>query len=525
MCAPWNQRGSIGSGSMAPGYSAFASWNNNQSTENAGSYVLAPHVPIISATPFYTGVGNAYPSQLRVGSTVPPQTAFSVGSRQQQNASSSRKAKQQNCNGPVAKVSGLAPSNVTPPPTEFQAIWTQLQKAATSPQKINQSSPQQQKQPVPNPKVGEEPGTELLKKMLRITDDPSTPISPRSTSQQVLPPHQHSTKQVSVEEMFKHAQVTAPSTTKENTPGYCVQLLNTFQQKECGIPRYNYFNKEDGSVQAQVVLPDKRTFTGEWTTTREQASENAARLALSQLSLDSDQQNSGLSSSVGKPGTSTLPIPPQQWYQHQQQQLPFPTQTFQHQQHSRQDSVPDWWRGPGREMIPTAGPPGATPFTRQPHQYLPPPPPYMYASYQPQHQQHWRGSGAAGSSTSWRQGYQQQPVRDSRQQELWHGGGMNNSWRQPPVEELQRQFIPLQAVKQQRNRLLGAPLQALPQQHGSRAWPYQQQNPPLPTESTCTTKESPVVDRPNSVAAKPIVPRPKKHRLAANFSVNVSDMQ
>jgi hypothetical protein len=36
-------------------------------------------------------------------------------------------------------------------------------------------------------------------------------------------------------------------------------------------------------------------------------------------------------------------------------------------------------------------------------------------------------------------------------------------------------------------------------------------------------QESPVVDRPNSVAAKPIVPRPKKHRLAANFSVNVSD--
>jgi len=33
-------------------------------------------------------------------------------------------------------------------------------------------------------------------------------------------------------------------------------------------------------------------------------------------------------------------------------------------------------------------------------------------------QQHWRGSGAAGSSTSWRQGYQQQPVRDSRQQEV-----------------------------------------------------------------------------------------------------------
>ena len=48
------------------------------------------------------------------------------------------------------------------------------------------------------------------------------------------------------------------------------------------------------------------------------------------------------------------------------------------------DSVPDWWRGPGPEMIPTAGPPGGRPFTRQPHQYLPSP--YMYTSYHPQHQ-------------------------------------------------------------------------------------------------------------------------------------------
>jgi hypothetical protein len=39
--------------------------------------------------------------------------------------------------------------------------------------------------------------------MLRITDDPSTPVCPSSTSQQVLPSHQHIMKQVSVEEMFK----------------------------------------------------------------------------------------------------------------------------------------------------------------------------------------------------------------------------------------------------------------------------------------------------------------------------------
>jgi len=31
--------------------------------------------------------------------------------------------------------------------------------------------------------------------------------------------------------VVQHARVTTPSSTKESTPGYCVQLLNTFQQK------------------------------------------------------------------------------------------------------------------------------------------------------------------------------------------------------------------------------------------------------------------------------------------------------
>jgi hypothetical protein len=67
-----------------------------------------------------------------------------------------------------------------------------------------------------------------------------------------------------------------------------------------------------------------------------QASESAAKLALSQLSLGSDHQSNVLASGMGKPGTSTLPIPPQQWYQHQQQQPPFPAQAFHHHQHNHQ---------------------------------------------------------------------------------------------------------------------------------------------------------------------------------------------
>jgi hypothetical protein len=57
-----------------------------------------------------------------------------------------------------------------------------------------------------------------------------------------------------------------------------------------------------------------------------------------------------------------------------------------------------------------------------------------------------------------------------------------------PFEESQQQFIPLQAVKQQRNKVLGA----LPQQQVSREWPQQQlpveQNQPLPVEPTVTIK-------------------------------------
>jgi hypothetical protein len=49
------------------------------------------------------------------------------------------------------------------------------------------------------------------------------------------------------------------------------------------------------------------------------------------------------------------------------------------------DSKADWRRGPGPEMLPTGGPPGGRPFSRQLHYQLPPPP-FMYTSYQPQHQ-------------------------------------------------------------------------------------------------------------------------------------------
>lgn len=52
---------------------------------------------------------------------------FQVGSKQQQNTSSSKILKQQNYSSPVAKVYGSAPSKVTSQPPEFQDIWKQLE--------------------------------------------------------------------------------------------------------------------------------------------------------------------------------------------------------------------------------------------------------------------------------------------------------------------------------------------------------------------------------------------------------------
>ncbi|XP_021920765.1 5'-3' exoribonuclease 1 isoform X2 [Zootermopsis nevadensis] len=526
MYAPWNKQRSIGSGNTAQGHSAFASWNSSQPAQNGVPYAMAPHSSNISTTPLYRTIGSRCASQPTGGGSVPPQPTFLVGSKQQQNTSSSKILKQQNYSSPVAKVYGSAPSKVTSQPPEFQDIWKQLekttaplQKSAVSSQKPSQASPQQQKQLVPTSEIGEDTGTKLLKEMLQINDDAASPVFLSSSSQQVQLLRRH----VSIEEMFERVRVAGSGISKDNTSSYCAQLISIFQRKGYGIPRYNYLdNKEDGSVQAQVMLPDMRAFFGDISSTREQASESAAKIALSQLLLETEHQEHTPASGVGKPGTNTLPIPPPQWCQHRQQQPPLSTQTFHPKQHNRQDSVPDWRHGPGPEMIPTGGPPGGRrPFTWQHQQKLPPPPPpFMYASYQVQQQPHWRGSGVASSSTNWRQ-----LPRDSRQQEPWLG---SNTYirRQVPFEEPQQQFIPLQAVKQQRNKIPGA----LPQQQISRKWPEQQQRQPpteqnqlVPVEPIVTNKENPVLSRPNSVASKPLVSHCRKSRLAANFSTRISD--
>jgi hypothetical protein len=78
MYSPWNQPPPIGGNIPPHGYSAFASWNNSQSTQNGRPYIVASHGLNINAAPFYRAISNTYTPQLRADVTVPPQPALSV---------------------------------------------------------------------------------------------------------------------------------------------------------------------------------------------------------------------------------------------------------------------------------------------------------------------------------------------------------------------------------------------------------------------------------------------------------------
>lgn len=76
--------------------------------------------------------------------------------------------------------------------------------------------------------------------------------------------------------------------------------------------------------------------------------------------------------------------------------------------------------------------------------------------------------------------------------QVWYGDSTStNNWRQQPLEEAQQQFIPLQAVKQQRSRMLGAPFQ----QHGSREWPQQHQQQPAVQQTMSPHVEATVTSK------------------------------
>ncbi|XP_012251889.2 5'-3' exoribonuclease 1 isoform X2 [Athalia rosae] len=193
--------------------------------------------------------------------------------------------------------------------SEFQALWNELhrlQKSSgpNSEQKLPSTPKTEWKQASGVAVDSPQDPSAFLKAMLKISDDSSQkntssnkpPAFPQLSKSSDAPPL--------VQQLFDHARQ-AESTKRANVPSYCSQLLTYFQAKGMGMPRYNYIpSKEGNCICARIFLPDTRTFTGEFCSTRELAAESAAKRAYTELNLNT----------VPEPGVNILPTPPHQWY-------------------------------------------------------------------------------------------------------------------------------------------------------------------------------------------------------------------
>nr|CAD7567932.1 unnamed protein product [Timema californicum] len=407
--------------------------------------------------------------------------------------------------------------------------------------------------------ISQQPPKQQSVKKLSVQDLFEAEVNDRENFMKLLhisqqPPKQQSVKKLSVQDLFEHAART--NELKANVPkdetNYSMQLLTFCQKKGLGIPLYNYIKLGDnGGEKANVKLSDTRVFEGEAAHTREQAAENAARIALSQM-LDSHLPNSPNRTD----GTSTppvlltqqalpirpilptqpvLPTPPQQWwkdnFQNFQQQprqgigkveleevnphlrggrvenhlgktTPVhpteirtsislssavelnTTSTLANYATEAGESVPEWRRG--NPVFPT---------------------PYVQQAGIRNFHNNQQMQGAPLFSN-----YQQQNWRDRRQQE--------NT--KQVLLTVSSKFVPLQAEKQQR-------LKQNPQQGRQGSSEGEEDRHP-PHSSPDKTRPTPLSSRQDkvisstssqsskSVTPKPLVPKPKKSRIAAKFS-------
>nr|CAD7460816.1 unnamed protein product [Timema tahoe] len=381
---------------------------------------------------------------------------------------------------------------------------------ASRPEFVSKQAPNQMHQSIWSQLQAEVKDRENFMKLLHISQQP---------------PKQQSVKKLSVQDLFEHAART--NELKANVPkdetNYSMQLLTFCQKKGLGIPLYNYIRLGDnGGEKANVKLSDTRVFEGEAAHTREQAAENAARIALSQM-LDSHLPNSPNRTD----GTSTppvlltqqalpirpilptqpvLPTPPQQWWKDNFQNF---------QQPPRQESVPEWRRGNPVFPTPYVQQAGIRNFHKQQMQGAP-----LFSNYQqssivstnPPRWRSWLNALVVLSPTA-EDGEIEQNWRDKRQQQE------NNKQVLPATSS---KFVPLQAEKQQR-------LKQNPQQgrQGSSEGEEDRHPPHSSPDKTRPTPLSSRQDKVNSstssqssksVTPKPLVPKPKKSRIAAKFS-------
>ncbi|XP_012270708.1 5'-3' exoribonuclease 1 [Orussus abietinus] len=202
--------------------------------------------------------------------------------------------------------------------SEFQTLWNELHKLQkwNGKPKVSASTPKETevKQPT-NTSVDTESNprdpSAYLKVMLKIPDETSQcSLRPQSAvppaKPPVLPqPPKSSEAPPLVQRLFDHARQTG---NKEDGVLYCTLLLDYFQMNGLGVPRYTYVTcKEKNLIQAQIVLPDMRRFSGDFHVTSEQAAESVAKKVCKTLYFNK----------VPKPNANVLLAPPQKWFEGQ----------------------------------------------------------------------------------------------------------------------------------------------------------------------------------------------------------------
>lgn len=197
-------------------------------------------------------------------------------------------------------------------PSEFQALWNGMLQKNNLPQEPSLPMPNLPKPPAEGNKNSPQDPSAFLKAMLKISDEstkssttPSLPAEPTTTNKPFTfpqPPNAPNTSEAPplVQRLFDRAR---ENEKKREGKFYSSQLLSYFQQNCKGLPHYTFItNDQKNLVCAQIFLPDRRVFCGDFCPTYPEATENAAKKVYKELQLDKVQN------------TRILAPPPQQWY-------------------------------------------------------------------------------------------------------------------------------------------------------------------------------------------------------------------
>ncbi|XP_076757497.1 5'-3' exoribonuclease pacman isoform X2 [Xylocopa sonorina] len=225
------------------------------------------------------------------------------------------------------------------PTSEFQAIWNELHKKQ-EPNKIVRQVPMAPKLKQMSKGFAEsspQDPSAFLKAVLKIPDEnaqqPPVPgvsrIAKRSNSIQKedkaldTPPL--------VQQLFDHARQNEKVKDDKTPIWYCSQLLNYYQLRGIGMPRYSYFaNGETTLIQAHILLPDKRIFVGDPCVTHEQAAGNAAKKVYTELKLANVLPN------------MKIFLPPPHWYSNSQNSNWSPNIRPPGNYYSTEPKLPEW---------------------------------------------------------------------------------------------------------------------------------------------------------------------------------------